>query len=366
LASVGYEVVLIAPTEQPKTCCGVRIAAVDMPTNRRQRMTRTVQQVYRAAVAERADLYHFHDPELIPVGLALKARGAKVVYDVHEDVPKQKRAELWIPRGTRWLVGHAAGCLEMLAARVLDGIVAATPQIARRFPPAKTVVVRNCPILDEFTNVGRIPHSQRKCKALYVGLIAPQRGATNMIDAIAQLPDHLGAELVMGGTFSSPTLRTELGQRSGWQRVCYEGWCSRDKVAQLTSEARLGLVTLLPTAAYREALATKLLEYMAAGLPVVASDFPGWRWIVQKADCGLLVDPTRSSAIAQAMYWLFTHPDEAEAMGRRGRLAVTQEFDWRMEADKLLACYERIIGPLTGSNRTARRAAGTTELPQAA
>jgi glycosyltransferase involved in cell wall biosynthesis len=109
----------------------------------------------------------------------------------------------------------------------------------------------------------------------------------------------------------------------------------------LLSEARLGIVTLLPTPSYLPSLPVKLFEYMLAGLPVVASDFPLWRAIVDDARCGLLVDPHDASAVAQACQWLLDHPQEAEEMGRRGTTAVFEKYNWSAEARRLIRFYRR-------------------------
>ena len=89
---------------------------------------------------------------------------------------------------------------------------------------------------------------------------------------------------------------------------------------------------------------------MAAGLPVIASDFPVWRAIVDGAQCGLLVDPLDEQAIASAMRWMLDHPEEAEAMGRRGRAAVEQQFNWDHEASTLIAFYRKQLA-LTGARK---------------
>ena len=184
-------------------------------------MTRTVWHVYRAARAERADVYHFHDPELIPVGLLLKLRGAQVVYDVHEDRPRQMMSKYWIPLRLRGSVARLVHAAEWASGRVWDGIVAATPAIGRLFPGDKTVVVQNFPMLDELTPTDAIPYAARPPIIAYVGNLTTIRGAREMVAAMDLLPAGLHPRLHLAGAFDPPALEDELRSLPGWTRVTF-------------------------------------------------------------------------------------------------------------------------------------------------
>jgi glycosyltransferase involved in cell wall biosynthesis len=118
---------------------------------------------------------------------------------------------------------------------------------------------------------------------------------------------------------------------------------TRPQVRDLLARARIGIVTLHPTGNYVNSQPTKLYEYMSAGLPVVASDFPVWRKVVDGAQCGLLVDPMNPAAIAEALVWLLQHPEEAEAMGRRAQKAVLESYSWEREAAVLAGIYRELL-----------------------
>jgi glycosyltransferase involved in cell wall biosynthesis len=137
------------------------------------------------------------------------------------------------------------------------------------------------------------------------------------------------------------------------QRTRYLGWLNKERLAEELGQARAGLVLLHPTNNYQVIRPNKLYEYMAAGLPVIASDFPRWREVVEPANCGLLVDPLDTAVIARAVEYLLTHPDEAAAMGERGRKAVMAHYNWQMEHRKLLAGYEGLFE--TVRHTSARR-----------
>jgi len=343
LAESGCRVVLIAPHDRDEAVAGVRIRAVPPAGNRRERMTRTALRVYRAALEEGAALYHLHDPELIPAGLLLKLRGKRVIYDAHEDLPRQTLIKEWLPARFRPMTAMAAGWLEALGAAFFDGIVGATPVISRRFPREKTITVRNYPILEELAWPESPAYRRRSPVIAYVGALSEYRGLGQMIQAVARVPDSLDARLVLAGRFSPAELEEDARRLPGWSKTEYLGWQSRTGVARLLSQARLGLVLLHPRPNYIDSLPVKLFEYLAAGLPVVASDFPGWREIVEKNRCGFLVDPLDPQAVAQAITRLLENPLEAEAMGRRGREAAVNKYNWKEEGEKLTAFYLSLL-----------------------
>jgi hypothetical protein len=88
---------------------------------------------------------------------------------------------------------------------------------------------------------------------------------------------------------------------------------------------------------------TKLFEYMAARVPVVASDFPLYRAIVEGAGCGIVVDPTSPHAIAEAVRYLLDHPEDAQAMADRGRAAMLERYNWHASKEALLELYARVL-----------------------
>ena len=147
---------------------------------------------------------------------------------------------------------------------------------------------------------------------------------------------------MLAGAFDSASLEKEVRGLAGWSRVDFLGWQSRRQVAGLLGSVRAGLVLFHPVPNHVEAEPNKLFEYMAAGLPIVASDFPLWREIVGKTECGLLVDPLDPSAIADAIRWIFEHPDDAAAMGERAQEAARTRYNWDAEARKLLEFYGKL------------------------
>jgi glycosyltransferase involved in cell wall biosynthesis len=338
LVQAGYDVTLIARHDRDETVDGIKIRAVRSGvSNRLIRMTKSVFDVLRMALEEDGDIYHFHDPELIPVGLVLKLRHKRVVYDVHESVSKQIRSKFWIPAQLRAPVADIYRLLERSVAQIIDGVVVATPGIAEYFPPAKTVVVQNLALVEEFASIDTSDYASRESLVVYIGGITRARGIQEMVDAM-----HLttaDARMLLGGSFAPPALEAEMQARPGYERVDSLGWLERNGVRQALSRARVGLLVLHPEPNYLDSYPVKLYEYLAAGLPVIASDFPFWEQFVKDIGAGLMVDPLDTVAVSEAINWLFEHPDDAQAMGQRGREAVSREYSWENEAKKLVDFY---------------------------
>ena len=199
--------------------------------------------------------------------------------------------------------------------------------------------MQNYPIPGELVAVEARPYAERPHLIAYSGGISVERGIREMIRAVALLPQSLDARLFLAGIFLPQQLESEVRQMAGWDRVTFEGWLSRCDLRQLLARARVGLVLFHPAPNHINAQPNKLFEYMSAGIPVLASDFPLWREIVEGSECGLLVDPLDAGAIADELEWLLRHPDEAQAMGERGQQAVLTRYNWDYEGQKLLDLY---------------------------
>jgi glycosyltransferase involved in cell wall biosynthesis len=295
-----------------------------------------------AALRCRAAVYHFHDPELIPIGLFLRLLGKRVIYDVHEDLPRDVLIKNWIPHYLRRLASLGTAAVEWFTGRALSGIVAATPTIACRFPACRTALVQNFAKLSEFSVAEELPRIGSHAIA-YVGAVTVERCAIEMVEAVARINRFPDLQLLLAGNIESDTLALQLTAMDGWRRVDYRGFQSRSGVKRLLSEATAGLAIFHPVQSYIESQPVKMFEYMAAGLPVIAADFPRFREILEGSRCGICVPPRDPAAIAAAIEWVFDHPVEAQEMGRRGRSLVLDVFNWEGQERSLLQLYRRIL-----------------------
>ncbi len=304
------------------------------------RMTKTVHKVFLKAKELDSDIYHLHDPELLPIGLKLKRLGKRVIFDAHEDLPKQILGKPYLNRYSKLLLSKVSALFEQYACRQFDYIIAATPYIRDKFLNInpKSLDINNFPILEEFTQ--ERAWSQKNNEVCYVGGISKVRGIKEIIKAMELVGD---IRLNLAGLFNDKELEREVKGYMGWQKVNELGFIDRAEIAAIYSRSKVGLVTLHPIVNYLDALPIKMFEYMAAGLPLVASSFPLWREIVERSRCGICVDPLNPKEIANAIEYLLAHPKEAEAMGQNGKRAVLKQYNWHNEEAKLLKLYQEVI-----------------------
>lgn len=307
--------------------------------NRFARMRETVNGVYSKALEVDAEVYHLHDPELLRIALKLKRKGKIVIYDAHEDLPRQILGKYWIPKMLRKLLSYSFEQYEDYIVKRLDAVVAATPFIKERFEKInKNVIdVNNYPILVK----DEVKQLQSKGNYLcYAGGISANRGILDLIKAMDLLPD---LKLKLAGRYSPEEFRKELTLVEGWGSVEELGYITRQEIRQLIKGSIVGLVTLKPLPNYLDSLPIKMFEYMYEGIPVIASNFPLWKKIVEGNKCGVCVNPESPKEIAEAVKMFVENPNMAAEMGKNGREMVWNKYNWTIEEGKLIALYKSLL-----------------------
>jgi glycosyltransferase involved in cell wall biosynthesis len=239
------------------------------------------------------------------------------------------------------LLSKGIAFYESWACAQFDGVIGATPIIRDKFLSINpnTIDINNFPLLHELENTSS--WSDKRSAVCYVGGIAQTRGIQEVCAAMGQLQSD--AQLNLVGEFSEPALKQQVQTLPGWQRVNAMGFVDRQGVREILRYSMAGLVTFHPQPNHIDAQPNKMFEYMSAGIPVIASDFPLWRGIVVGNDCGLVVDPLKPDEIAKAIDTLVANPDMAQRMGENGRRAVENRYNWPIEEQKLLAFYSTVL-----------------------
>ena len=343
LASNGNKVTLLVVNGDSFEEDGVQVTSLPCKFKGRiQRFRKASKTAFKKALEINADIYHFHDPEFLVAASKLVKRGSKVIYDVHEDLPRQLLSKHYIPKYLRKPVSVFVEKLENRYARQMTGIVTATDFIRDRFLQFHNKVesIKNYPILPAISNESKLK-ANKNAEIVYVGSITNERGLTELIKALELTKTDI--RLNLAGKYAPEEYRNELVKLGGWGKVNEIGFANRVKVRELFQKSFAGMVTLHPIINYLDALPVKMFEYMADKLPVIASDFHLWKEIVEGNNCGICVNPMDPEAIANAINWIYEHPDGAEEMGQNGLKAVHEIYNWAIEEKKLINFYNNLL-----------------------
>ncbi|MGO4957473.1 glycosyltransferase family 4 protein [Luteococcus sp. Sow4_B9] len=335
LAAEGLDVTLIARGTGSDPVNGVTMEELPQTQGRLQRMVQGQLNAWRALGRVRPDVVHAHDPELIPMAMLwARTHGAGFIFDAHEDLVGQIEDKAYLKGPVKAAARLYARLILGLADRFADGIVVATPVIREKYRNPHTTVVRNFPWLKDFPQVEREPVSGR---VVYVGGLTRSRESGVMLETVKAVE---GASMLLAGPADAHTqaLLDALRPDDG---IDYRGTVAASEVPALLATGAVGFVFLQPLPNYRESLPTKLFEYMAAGIPFIASDFPYWRGLFEKYDAGVFVDTTTPEAPIRALRELIGDPQRCREMGERGRRAIEEHFNFEADVPALVEVTER-------------------------
>jgi glycosyltransferase involved in cell wall biosynthesis len=345
LRAAGYQVTLVAPHGGDELIDNIQIRALPAARNRWDRASRLTRLALAICRREDADIYHFHDPELMPSMARLARAGKPVIYDMHENIVKDMRTKPHVSPPLRPVLST------YLRLRMKDWLMGMHVIFAERsYQPdyrwiEQYTVIENMPRTAQLLGVE--VHYGSKPALAYLGSITPRRGSLTMLEVVRQLQlqgRQVGLECVGPATALHRREMELLVQASELKQVRLQGRLEPAEAWNTIAGCLAGMALLADTPNYRDSLPTKLFEYMGLGLPVVASDFPLYRDIIDRHQCGICVNPADLPAVHSAVEHLLDNPAEAAMMGQRGREAVRQNYTWDTEAKKLLDLYKSLLG----------------------
>jgi glycosyltransferase involved in cell wall biosynthesis len=350
LARNGYEVTLIAVHDKNEVKDGVQI--VGLPKVPRWQRPRLWLELYWQAKATEADIYHFHDPELLLVTPWIRWRtGKPTIYDIHEVYPDFIKVKDYLPVWVRYPIAWAFRWLEPLLARLQSGLIFSDDEIGKAFTKIKKpkTTLFNFPAVDFVGKAAEKSETvERKPIVLYLGGMERNRGTALMVAAFDHvIKKHPEAKLLLVGHFMPPQLEEEVRQdavRRGIESaVTITGRVPFEKIGEYLGEASVGWVSWQPVPKNEKNIPTKLFEYMAYGLPIVSSDLASTRPFVRYGENGWLVTADDPAAHAEAIIKLLENPDDARVMGMRGQKLVQNEYNWGEMEARLLSFYETLL-----------------------
>ena len=328
----------------------VRRGAARLPGLRLLQYRRRLIRALRMTAPE---VIHAHDSDALePVAAVARQRRVPYVYDAHElwtDQENRGRTELYF---RLWRFYYRA--IQRLLVPRAASVVTVSPPIAaelrRRYRLREVALVPNYPeisgplearsIRDLAAASGR-PISDGSAIVLFIGGVHLGRGIDDIVRAIAAVPATAGVFL---GSGEPPEHVRSLAEALGIEdRLHFLPRVGSSEVIPFAASADVGITLTEPISLNsRYALPNKLFQYMAAGIPVIASDYPQVAEIVLAHRAGLTVDPADGQAIANAVRAVVADPRAAREMGRRGREAVERAYNWEVAARTLVAVYDRI------------------------
>ena len=344
LAKAGYDVYLVERGESYEKN-GVHIVGVgEIPAGRIKRMTKGAKTVYQKALEIDADIYHFHDPELLPYGLKLKSKGKKVIFDSHECYTLQIRIKPYLPAFAASLVSALYEFYERYALKKIDAVIfPATINGVNPFEGLcrRSCIISNAVILEEFDGYYKPDTIKKENQICCVGGLTEARGIT--VDILAA--KKANATLALAGTFSPSAYGDAVRDMAEYDCVDYRGRLNRNEVAALLAESQIGMAVYLRRGQYgkTDAFAVKMYEYMAMGLPIIFNKSDKPSPLLKPVPMGIAVDENNIDEVADAIRYLLDHPDEARRMGENGRRAVQEKWNWSVEEKKLLELYQDIL-----------------------
>ncbi len=333
-----YETYLIMANEEDRDYEGIHVLGVKTPTSKLRRMT-TLRPFLKKMLEVDADIYHFEDPELLPLRRHLQRKGKKVIFDSHENFAELILTKLWIPKLLRRPLSWLFAIYQKKSFPKFDAIITVTPFLVERFKKynPQTYQITNYPILTEFRDNRQWGHC-----VCFAGAIIWEWMHDKIIDSL----DKTTARYVLAG-YPGP-YQEKLKQRKNWNRVDYFGRLKEDEVLSFLQQGSAAMHISSyndPNTGYKEGTlgVNKLFEYMGAGLPIITSAHRVWKEIIDKYNCGICVDPENTDQIAEAINTLVNNRALALEMGNNARKAAEVEFNWSKQEELLFSIYEVLL-----------------------
>jgi len=315
-------------------------------------------QCFKLAALSGADIYHAHDLNVLGIAFhASKSYGGSIVYDSHEFYVERNRAKKLHSLGKFLLTQY-----EKFLVRKADLVITVSESIAKEFekryqiPKPKVILNapnllnRNCldsDLRDQCSIRKLLNISSDQKLVLYCGSITFNRGLEKVIESLHYFPE---GHLVMMGYGKEAYLQklSHVAEQTNVRdRVTFLEAVPSEQVTTYASSADVGIAPIENVClSYYYCSPNKIFEYVNAGIPVVASNFPEMRKVVDKYNIGAVFNPEDPLDIANTLRFIFSDLTSYEAM-KRNTEAAAAEYNWEREADKLLALYDELFEPTT-------------------
>lgn len=338
LLSSGFSVSILTNDGGIDDCVeGINIYCTDYWKSRFKVLLFAKKQFYRACLKINADIYFIHSPELLTLGLKLKAKGKLIIYDAHEDLPRHILEKEWLPRLFRLPISFLSNIFLNYVFSKIDALVSPHTHVIERY----NLVNNNCVLITNFSktfsqsNFDLSEYLARPKAICYSGTAYFHSNQLQILDAIKDFNDVV---YNIAGTIPHK-LYSDMQSHKSFNKVNFLGLLDYKYLKDFYLNARIGMVIIdykLNLGSKRGTYAVnKMFEYMESGLPIICSDFDLWIHVIDKHNCGIYVKPGNILEIKNAIAHLLENPTLAYEMGQNGKNAVLSEYNWNSEEDKL-------------------------------
>jgi len=321
----------------------IHVWDVGKPKGRTDRIKNITKSVLQKALVLEGDIYHLHDPELIPIGIKLKKKGKQVIFDIHENIALQIKNKIYLPRFVRFPLALGFRLYEQWALRQFDALIMAEDSYWSYYQKISLPkeVILNLPDVEALKNF-RVTE-RNEYGLFYIGGISNERGLDVTVAALKLVKQHI-PDIYMHyiGNVYDNILET-LDIEGIEENIRFYGAMPLYEGMMISQKAAIGLSILKPIDNYKHSYSTKVFEYMAIGLPVITSDFPLYQNIVEKYQCGICVNPEDPEAIAKAILSILADKKRVKTMGKNGIQTAENIFSWEQERKKLLSLYRELL-----------------------
>lgn len=338
LVKAGYDVSLVVTHDKEEIINGVKIVPLKKSKGRVHRIFIKSFSAFRKALKTKSKIYHFHDPELIFIGILLKVWGKKVIFDSHENVSKQIQSKNWIGNKViRKIVSSLYRGIEIFGIWTFNSVISVTPEIVEFLSRKKGNLIRNFPIL-ELINKVAYQEKNQITTLIYAGGLSKIRGIEELCKAVS-LIENKNIKLQLLGNWESENYKNDCINHAP-ERIEYLGLFPMENVYKFMKQSHIGIATLYPEKNYLNSLPIKAFEYMACGLPIIMSDFPYWKKNFN--ECAIFVDPYDHKSIKEAIVELLDDTKKMKNMSANGFDIVYQQYSWESEQEKLIELYKKL------------------------
>ena len=291
-----------------------------------------------------ADIYQFHDFTLLEVGRKLKKAGRHVIFDCHENYLGTVPLKLGRNKLGTFIFAKLLDEYYKRAVSLFDAVFTVSPNMVeaiKKYNP-KTYMVSNYPSINKYAEPAKC---DKEDFFVFQGTVYGFSNQKYIVEAINKVKSNARYKII-GNVFDNE--KKIIEDNDTQKRVDIVEWMEKEDLDRNMQQSIGGIVVLDYTAecCFKEGQlgSNKIFEYMLCGLPVICTDFKLWKdLIIDKYKCGICVEPKNSEQLKAAMEWIISHPEEAKAMGQRGRDAILNEFNWEKGLRQYFDYYSQIV-----------------------